>query len=248
MAKAFFHVMSRNKITILLIIILCLIGAGYFYLVFKTFSNDKSFLKKTTSQTSMTEGVELNEAIFKNLETDIITVGFSDDTTGAQAKEILASLKLNYSTLDNILESSNYQGWLTGARIHVWDSIVTARLIAEKAKTFQSVFGAEEKELHYSIQSLYPERERYFVDITFIDGIDQDKARSELNNITQSRLVTPPSNPTVQEIASRTEIFAPRKDINVTIKNLTSTKAYSTCQQLLAIKQVVSCTPFSLLN
>lgn len=44
-----------------------------------------------TASTANSSNKQLDESIFKNLETDVITVVFSDSTTGPQAKEILTS-------------------------------------------------------------------------------------------------------------------------------------------------------------
>mgnify|MGYP001583109606 FL=1 len=230
--------MSRNAI-IFIIILIVFAGAGYFYLTPKIYPTEQ------ISQQGINK--QLDESTFKNLETDVITVVFSDSTTGPQAKEILTSHGLNNSGLSNTLEN-NYTSWLTDAWIHVPDSIETAKAIAEKVKSFKEVYSVEAHQLDTLIQSMQPEREKYYVEIEFIDGIGQNGVKDVLNKINQSRLSTMPSNPVIGEVASRTEIFEPRKDINVTIKNLTSKKAFTTCQQLLSIEKVISCAPLPLLN
>ena len=230
--------MNRNAI-IFIIILIILAGIGYFYLTPKIYPTEQIFQQGTNKQ--------LNESIFKNLETDVITVVFSNSTTGPQAKEILTSHGLNDSGLGNTLEN-NLTSWLTDAWIHVPDSIKTAKAIAEKVKSFKEIYSVEAHQLDTLIQSMQPKREKYYVEIEFIDGIGRNEAKDLLNKINQSRLSTMPNNPVIGEVASRTEIFEPRKDTNVTIKNLTSKKAFSTCQQLLSIEEVISCTPLPLLN
>lgn len=143
---------------------------------------------------------------------------------------------------------NNYTAWLTDAWIHVPDSIETAKAVAERVKSFKEVYNVEAHQLDTLIQSMQPEREKYYVEIEFIDDIGQNEAKDVLNKINQSRLSTISNNPVIGEVASRTEIFEPRKDINITIKNLTSKKVFFTCQQLFFIEKVISCTPLPLLN
>ena len=97
--KKIFNHMNRNVI-IFIIILIILASAGYFYLTPKIYPTKQIFQQGTNKQ--------LDESIFKNLETDVITVVFLDNTTGPQAKENFISHWLNdFGLCDSRVKNNN---------------------------------------------------------------------------------------------------------------------------------------------